>query len=219
MREGRVLVDGRAVTEPGAKADPELAAIMVDGQAISAPNSPVYYMFHKPAGFLTTLSDPYDRPTISPFLAKLPVRVYPVGRLDFDVSGLLILTNDGELCARLMHPSYEVPKVYHALVEGIPEEKDLEKLRSGNLIILDKPAAPAKARILNSGPDKGWLELTLTEGRHRQVKRMCAAIGHKVKKLKRVAYCGLKIPPALAQGEATKLTRNQIVALKSKVGL
>jgi pseudouridine synthase len=176
-------------------------------------------MFHKPAGFLTTFADPQGRPTVMRFFEGLPVRVYPVGRLDMDVSGLLILTNDGELTKRLMHPSFLVPKIYRALVDGVPDRGDLEIIRGGGLVIDGRPAAPAEARMIGEGPDKGWLELTLTEGRHRQVKRMCAAVGHRVVRLKRVAYAGLWLPKDLPPGEVARLGPREIGLLRAAVGL
>ncbi|MDR1395151.1 MAG: pseudouridine synthase, partial [Deltaproteobacteria bacterium] len=115
---GRVLVNGRPAVSPGERADPETDRITVDGRPLPRTEPAAYYMFHKPEGYLTALSDPFSRPAISRFLENLPVRVYPIGRLDRDVSGILILTNDGELARRLMHPSFEVPKLYRVLVEG-----------------------------------------------------------------------------------------------------
>jgi 23S rRNA pseudouridine2605 synthase len=219
MRQGRVLVDGVPALDVGRKIDPDKARVEVDGRTVAGIQDLRYFMFHKPAGFLTSFHDPQGRPTVRPFLEGLTVRVFPVGRLDMDVSGLLILTNDGELGKRLMHPSSLIPKVYRVLVQGVPDEGDLERMRRGRLIIDHRPAAPAKAQILASGPDRGWLELTLTEGRHRQVKRMCSAIGHKVVRLKRVAYCGIALPGDLPWGQIRQLTRAQVDRLRNAVGL
>jgi pseudouridine synthase len=206
IRAGRVAVDGRAADSLGLKADPQKAVVTVDGLPIKPLEDLRYYLFHKPAGFLTTMDDPQGRPTIRPFLANLPVRAFPVGRLDYDVSGVLVVTNDGELAARLMHPSYLIPKIYWAWVEGRPDRRALELLTSGRLVIGGKPAAPAQARLLDGRQDASRLELVLTEGRHRQVKRMCAGAGHPVVKLERVAYCGLRLPPQLPPGELVELT-------------
>ncbi|MDR2367564.1 MAG: rRNA pseudouridine synthase [Deltaproteobacteria bacterium] len=219
MREGRVAVDGVPAVKVCDKFDPEISTLTVDGKAVPGPQAPAHYMFHKPTGYLTTFDDPQGRPTVKPFLDRLPGRVYPVGRLDMDVSGLLILTNDGELAKRLMHPSYLIPKVYRAIVSGLPGRAELDTLRHGELIIDGRPAAAAKAKILRDGPDEGWLELILTEGRHRQVKRMCAAIGHPVKRLKRVAYCDLWLPGDLMAGDSRKLTPGEINHLRAQVGL
>jgi len=218
MAEGRVTVNGRTATEPGLKVDPARAVILVDGRPLGPPAKFVYYMFHKPSGCLTTLDDPRGRPTIRPFLSDLPARVFPVGRLDMDVEGLLILTNDGPLARRLMHPSSGVPKVYRVKVEGLPDEEDLARLRNGRLRLGDRPAAPAGAELLKTAREgtagaRAWLSLTLTEGRRRQVKRMCSAIGHPVLKLKRVSYAGLELG-ALRPAHTRPLTSAEVESLK-----
>ncbi|MDR3155151.1 MAG: rRNA pseudouridine synthase [Deltaproteobacteria bacterium] len=220
IAEGRVTINGLPVSALGAKAMPGVDEVAVDGEAIPSPEGLRYYMFHKPAGYLTALSDGrLGRPTIAPFLEGLPVRVYPVGRLDRDVSGFLALTNDGELARRLMHPSFLVPKIYRARVKGSPGPEALELLRSGRLMIDGRPCAPAKARLLKDGEDRGWVELTLTEGRHRQVKRMLSAAGHPVLTLKRRAYAGIPLDPALAPGAIRPLSDAEVQALKRKAGL
>jgi len=218
IAEGRVTVDGRVVDQAGLKVDPSKARIAVDGRVLPPPQRPRYYMFHKPAGYLTTLSDPKGRPTIKPYLETLPVRVFPVGRLDMDVEGLLILTNDGDLAKKLMHPSFQVPKVYRVKVSGRPDEADLEKLRSGSLMLGDRPAAPAGAELIKEAEDRAWLLLTLTEGRHHQVKRMCSAVGHPVLKLKRISYAGLELG-TLRREMIRPLTFSEIRALKEAVGV
>ena len=194
IAEGRVRVGGQVVAEPGRKVTPD-EVVTVDGRPLPPPQKLHYYMFHKPAGYLTTLSDPKDRPTIKVYLDALPVRVFPVGRLDMDVEGLLILTNDGVLAKRLMHPSSQVPKTYRVKVAGRPDEDALEALRSGTLFLGDRPAAPAEAELIKVAEDRAWIHLTLTEGRHHQVKRMCSAVGHPVLKLKRISYGGLELGP------------------------
>jgi pseudouridine synthase len=219
IKSGRVKVNGQIIKELGTRADPKTDVITVDNKEIKPVDFLTYFMFHKPVGYLTSMSDPKGRPTIKPFLEKLKPRVYPVGRLDMDVSGFLVLTNDGELARRLMHPSFMVPKIYRVLTQNRPGPEALSLLRSGQLIIGDKPTAPAKAEILTKGEDKGWLELTLTEGRHRQVKRMCSAVGHPVIKLKRVSYAGLWLDPNLPPGSIRKLTQKEINLLKKIVGL
>ena len=218
IEAGRVQVNGQTITQQGFQADPAVDEITVDGQKIGPAQAFHYYMFHKPEGYLTAMSDPRQRPTIKPFLEKLPVRVFPVGRLDMDVEGLLILTNDGELAKRLMHPKYEVPKLYRAKIAGLIDQKALRKLASGVLIIGDKKAAPAKAELIKKDETKSWIFLTLTEGRHNQVKRMCSAVGHPVLKLKRVAYASLKLDP-LPKEAIRPLTAVEISALKKLVGL
>lgn len=216
IAEGRVKVNGQVVDQPGLKVDPAKAAIVVDGRPLPPPQRPRYYMFHKPAGYLTTLSDPKGRPTIKPFLESLPARVFPVGRLDMDVEGLLILTNDGDLAKKLMHPSFQVPKVYRVKVAGRPDEADLEKLRSGRLMLGSRPAAPAGAELIKEAEDRAWLLLTLTEGRHHQVKRMCSAVGHPVLKLKRISYAGLELG-ALRREMIRPLSASEIHMLKEVV--
>lgn len=216
IAEGRVTVGGRVADQPGLKVDPSKAVIAVDGRPLPPPQRLQYYMFHKPAGCLTTLSDPRGRPTIRPFLEDLPTRVFPVGRLDMDVEGLLILTNDGELAKKLMHPSFQVPKVYRVKVAGRPDADDLEKLRSGRLMLGSRPAAPAGAELIKEAEDRAWLLLTLTEGRHHQVKRMCSAVGHPVLKLKRVSYAGLELG-RLPREMIRHLTAAEILALKKSV--
>lgn len=222
IAEGRVSVNGRQVDQNGLKVDPARDAICVDGRPLPKPQRLQYFMFNKPSGYLTTLSDPQGRPTIKAYLDNLPVRVFPVGRLDMDVEGLLILTNDGELAKRLMHPSSKVPKTYWVKVDGHPDSKDLEKLRSGKLMLGDRPAAPAGAELVKTAHDRagqprGWLLLTLTEGRHHQVKRMCSAIGHPVLKLKRVTYGGLELGN-LRREQIRALTAAEIRQLKNACG-
>ena len=215
IAEGRVSVNGRVVTEQGLKADPGRDKIQVDGRPLPPPQKLHYYMFNKPAGYLTTLSDPKGRPTIKIFLdSLLPVRVFPVGRLDMDVEGLLILTNDGPLAKRLMHPSSQIPKIYRVKVSGRPDEADLEKLRGGRLMLGERPAAPAGAELIKTASDRAWILLTLTEGRHHQVKRMCSAIGHPVLKLKRISYAGLELG-TLRRDMIRPLTLPEIKQLKS----
>jgi pseudouridine synthase len=216
---GRVRVNGQIVKTLGHKANLGTDRIDLDGRLVAAPEELAYYMFYKPAGFLTTMRDPQGRPTIKVFLDKLKTRVYPVGRLDYDVSGLLILTNHGELARRLAHPSFAVPKVYRALVRGAVTKTDLGLLASGRLIIGDKPAAKAQARIVDEKPDQGWLELILTEGRHRQVKRMLSAVGHPVQVLKRVALGQVWLDLRLSPGQTRPLKTKETLALKNLVGL
>lgn len=218
IAEGRVQINGRVVSGQGLKADPARDRITVDGRPLPTPQKLQYFMFHKPAGCLTTLSDPRGRPTIKPYLDRLPARVFPVGRLDMDVEGLLILTNDGALAKRLMHPSSQVPKIYRVKVAGRPDQAALEALRSGRLMLGDRPAAPAGAELIKAAADRAWIFLTLTEGRHHQVKRMCSAVGHPVLKLKRVSYAGL-ILGSLNREMIRPLTPAEVRRLKEAAGL
>ena len=218
IKAGRVSVNGQVVENLGAKADPVKDLIEVDGSPVGRSEEPAYYLFYKPAGYLTTMTDPQGRPTVARFLADLPVRAFPVGRLDWDAEGLLILTNDGELANHLMHPRYHVPKTYRVKVQGHPSPEALARLTGGELLIGDKPAAPAEVEVIKRGPDRTWLLLTISEGRHRQVKRMCSRIGHPVMKLKRVAYGPLSLG-RMSPGDFRPLTKTEIQALKKAAGL
>ncbi|HYY76727.1 MAG TPA: pseudouridine synthase [Gaiellaceae bacterium] len=205
IRAGRVRVNGDIAglaTYVG-----ERDRVEVDGSPV-APQPLAYVLLHKPAGVVTTARDPHGRPTVVG-LVKLDRRVVPVGRLDADTTGALLLTNDGALAHRLMHPRYGVEKAYQVEVDGEPSAEALQRLRTG-IELDDGPTAPAEARSL--GP--GRLELTLHEGRKHQVKRMCAAVGHPVTRLHRRAYAGLTLE-GLAPGEWRELTPAEIQALRS----
>jgi 23S rRNA pseudouridine2605 synthase len=189
---GKVRVNGQVVTELGTKADPAQDEIRVSGRLIAADQPRTYLLLHKPVGYVATTSDPEGRPTVLDLIHGVKERLYPVGRLDWDTSGLLLLTNDGELTHLLTHPSSEVPRTYEAKVEGIPNQVVLNNLARG--VLLDgRPTRPAKVRRLRSGPTWAWLQITLTEGRNRQVRRMCEAVGHPVLKLHRVALGPLQL--------------------------
>jgi pseudouridine synthase len=188
--EGRVSVNGSVVTELGIKVDPHRDAIKVDGKRVgSPPSGRTYLALHKPRGVVTTLSDPEGRPTVKDYLRGIKARVYPVGRLDYHSEGLLLLTDDGELARNLMHPSRGVEKTYLAKVKGQPEADVLARLSRG--IPLDgKRTGPAKVRVARRG-DNAWIEITIAEGRNRQVRRMFQAVGHPVQRLRRMAYGGV----------------------------
>jgi 23S rRNA pseudouridine2605 synthase len=213
--EGRVKVNRTVVAQLGRKADPEKDLIEVDGRKIKPSQTYYYYIFNKPAGYLVTMKDTLNRPTISKFLTHLKHRVFPVGRLDMDTEGLLLLTNDGELSARLMHPRYHVPKTYRVKVKGRPSEMALAKLAGGILVLGDTPVKPAVVEVIKQGEDRTWLSVTLTEGRHRQVKRMCSQVGHPVLKLKRTHFGPLKLG-RLPTGALRPLTAPEIKALKAE---
>ena len=189
---GRVTVDGEVVRDP-ARGVGEQDAVAVDGRPALLERRHVVYALNKPAGYVSTASDPQGRPTVVSLVPSRE-RLYPVGRLDADTTGLLLLTNDGELAHRLTHPSFEVPRVYRAQVRGAPiREPALRKLRQG-VELEDGRTAPARVRRL--APDR--LEIVLHEGRKRQVRRMCEAVGHRVVRLERVAFGPLRlgdIPP------------------------
>lgn len=201
ITHGRVEVNGHTVKELGAKADPASDTIKVDGRALRLPERFFYVMMHKPKGFVTTVTDPEGRPTVMKLLPKGAPRVFPVGRLDFHSEGLLLFTNDGDLAHKLTHASSKVPKTYLVKVSGQPPDEAIQKLRAGVWIggSLDGRArmrpvktAPAKVRLSRPG-ENPWFEVTLTEGRNRQLHRMFLAVGHRVEKIKRVGYGPLKL--------------------------
>jgi 23S rRNA pseudouridine2605 synthase len=204
---GRVTVDGEVVRDP-ARDVGEASAVQVDGRPASLERRHVVYAVNKPAGYVSTVSDPQGRPTVVSLVPSRE-RLYPVGRLDADTTGLILLTNDGELAHRLTHPSFEVPRVYRAQVARAPvREPALRALRSG-VQLDDGRTAPAKVRRL--APDR--LELTIHEGRKRQVRRMCEAVGHPVVRLARVAFGPLGLGD-LEMGAHRRLTRGEVERLR-----
>src|SRR5437763_2134078 len=188
MVEGRVTVNGAVVRELGTKADAARDDIRVDGRRIKLPERHRYLLLNKPRGYVTTRSDPERRPTVIDLLRGVHEYVYPVGRLDFDSEGLLILTNDGDLAARLTHPRHGVARVYEARVLGVPDPHDLDRLARG-IAIEGRRTQPAEIKILPHGREArdATLVVTIREGRNRQVRNMCEAIGHPVTELRRVA--------------------------------
>ncbi|GAC1348754.1 MAG: hypothetical protein NVSMB27_17810 [Ktedonobacteraceae bacterium] len=199
IASGRVQVNGVTVTAQGTRIDPVHDIVSVDGKSIVATSRHAYVLLHKPVGYVSTTSDPQGRPTVldllPPELRRL--RVYPVGRLDIDTSGLLLLSNDGEFALHLSHPRYSMEKHYHALVEGCPGEAALEALRKGITITEDDgrshTTSPAQVRLLRKEGANSWLALTIHEGRKRQIRRMMAVIGHRVFQLMRVGIGPLAI--------------------------
>jgi 23S rRNA pseudouridine2605 synthase len=189
--------------------------VEVDGRRVELERLS-HVLLHKPAGVVTTARDPQGRPTVVELVPSEP-RIVPVGRLDVDTTGALLLTNDGQLAHRLAHPRYEVPKVYVATVEGLPTAATVETLRSG-VELDDGRTAPAEARLLREGVESSLLELTLHEGRKHQVKRMCEAVGHPVRRLHRSRYAGLDVD-RLRRGESRPLTRAEVRRLRELVGL
>lgn len=221
MRAGRVKINGRTVTTPGVKIDPERDEVQVDGKPVYLKRllekRTVYLAFYKPAGVVTTLFDPQGRPKVTDFLRGVPERVFPVGRLDYDSEGLLLLTNDGELAHRLMHPRYKTPKTYAVWVAGKVGYEALGRLRKG-VVLDDGPTQPAVVRVVRRLRDQTLLEITITEGRNRQVKRMCDAVGHPVTKLKRTAI-GVLTLKGLKPGRLRELTDWEVEQLKRQIGL
>jgi len=212
IREGRVRVNGAVITELGHKVDPERDRIEVDGKRIPPPPPKVYYLLYKPYGVITSLNDPRGRPTVRDLLRRVKLRIFPVGRLDWDAEGLLLLTNDGELAARLLHPRYQVPRVYLVKVRGLLEKGEVERLREG-IPLEDGPSPSMKVTLVRRTKSNTWLQVTLHEGRNRIVKRTFAAIGHPVMKLRRVAFGPLRIG-GLRPGEYRALSPEEIKRLK-----
>ncbi len=184
---GRVKINGEIITIPGFKIDPASDRIEVDGRLIQPAEELVYILLHKPAGYVTTVSDPQGRRKVTDLLKSTEARVYPVGRLDYTTEGLLLLTNDGSLAFRLTHPRYGVQKIYQVWVKGRPNALALRRLQEG-VPLEDGMTAPARVSVKERRPEETLLEITIHEGRNRQVRRMCAKIGHPVRKLTRVAF-------------------------------
>jgi pseudouridine synthase len=224
IEEGRVSVNGRTVTELGTKADPQTDDIRVDERRIKGAQQHRYFLLNKPRGYVTTRSDPEHRPTVLDLLRGVREYVYPVGRLDFDSEGLLILTNDGELAATLTHPRHEVERVYEAQVLGVPDAHDLDRLRKG-IVIEGRRTSPAQVELLNErrptkpqaegkkGDETSVLRVTIHEGRTRQVRKMADAIGHPVRTLKRVRI-GPIADKKLKPGTYRELTSDEVQRLK-----
>jgi pseudouridine synthase len=224
IAEGRVMVNGATIREMGVKADPSADDIRVDGRRVKSAQRHRYILLYKPAGFVTTRSDPQRRPTVIDLLRGVRDYVYPVGRLDYDTEGLLLLTNDGDLAAMLTHPRHEVERTYEARVAGTPDEHAIDRLRKG--IPLDgRRTRPADVVVLSRGlarrsrdaAEASVLLITIREGRNRQVRRMLEAVGHPVKSLKRT-----KIGPlgdrSLKPGHWRELTDAEVRMLKNQPG-
>lgn len=210
--EGRVRVNGAVVTELGAKADPDRDHIKVDGKLINPKQPKTYLILNKPAGCVTTMFDPEGRPTVTELLKGVKARVYPVGRLDYDTEGLLLLTNDGDFAFRVTHPRHELPKTYHVKVKGVLDDRHIENLEKG-VFLQDGKTAPARVKKLRKEESNSWVEITIHEGRKRQVRRMIDHTGHSVIKLKRVRVGDLHIGD-LPLGAYRQLTSDEVKALQ-----
>lgn len=192
IAEGRVAVNGKVVQELGAKADPESDVITVDGEVVGPRQEKATIILHKPVEVVTTLSDPEGRETVAALLAEEPYRFVPVGRLDYHTEGLLLLTTDGELMNRLLHPRYHVPKVYAVKVRGRPSGGALDRLRQG-VKLEDGKTRPAIVDVLEEAPKHAWLRLVVSEGRNRLVRRMCDAISHPALRVVRTEFATIDL--------------------------
>lgn len=214
---GKVRVNGRVVTELGTRADPIRDKVTVDGRSVRSPGPAVYFLLNKPTGVMTTLSDPGGRTTVRDLMRGVRARVYPVGRLDYHSCGLLLLTNDGELALRLTHPRYGIRKTYRAKVKGDAGASALRRLREG-VRLPEGRTAPATVRVIESAERKSWLEITIAEGKKRQIRRMCEAVGLLVEKLERTRLGPLPLG-RLPRGRHRPLTATEVARLKRAVGL
>jgi pseudouridine synthase len=192
IQHGRVKIDGKVVISMGEKIIPGEQVIVCDGKTITPPKNFIYVLLNKPKGYVTTLSDPQGRPVVTSLVKDIPVRLFPVGRLDIDTEGALILTNDGSLAQKILHPSHETNKTYEALVQGHPGQAKLKQLEAG-ILLEDKMTAPAKIAVLKHLQRQTMVNVTIYEGRKRQVKKMFEFIGNPVINLKRLAYGKLQL--------------------------
>jgi 23S rRNA pseudouridine2605 synthase len=214
IESGHVTVNGKVIRELGSKADIDEDVIQVDGRTIRETQEKVYYVLYKPAGTVTTLSDPEGRPTITTYLQHVPERVYPVGRLDYDVEGALIVTNDGDLAFSMMHPRFGVRRTYLAKVHGVPTREQIERLRSG-VRLEDGRARALEAEIQSRTPRNTWVRVVVAEGRQHLVKRLMEAVGAPVQKLHRADYGGIGVA-GMRPGELRELTRAEVALLRAQ---
>jgi 23S rRNA pseudouridine2605 synthase len=217
--EGRVSINGVVVRQLGSQADPTKDSIKVDGKRVKLPGPPLYFALHKPSRVITTLNDPQKRPDLTQLIQKLGDRrrVFPVGRLDFNSTGLLLLTNDGELARRVAHPRFGVKKVYRVKLSACPTENEFAMLRKG-IRLEDGVTAPARARVVEKLKKNAWVEIEIHEGRKREIRRIFEALGYFVEKLVRVRIGPISLG-FLQPGELRPLLPAEINALKSAVGL
>ena len=209
---GKVEVNGKIVTELGTKIDTEKDVVYYNHKKVEKKQKLIYIMLHKPEGYVTTVKDQFQRPTVLDLLKTVKERVYPVGRLDYDTSGLLLLTNDGALTYRLTHPKHNIEKTYEAKLFGTPSEADILQFRKG-VLIDGKKTQPAKLEILEKGEKYCTVRIIIQEGRNRQVRKMCQAIKHPVAQLKRVGTVTLYLKN-LEKGKYRYLTEKEIQYLK-----
>jgi pseudouridine synthase len=213
---GHVQVDGVVVREPGTRIDPDQARVAVDGRPLPGLAARAYYALHKPTGVLTTLADPRGRPSVRDYLPTRGARVFPVGRLDGDTSGLLLVTSDGALAHRLMHPRYEIPKTYLLTLARAPSARELAQMGLGVEFAPGEVSRPAQVEVMSRGEERTVVSLTLCEGRNRQVRRMCEALGLDLLALARVRLGPIELGDQ-PEGTLRPLTREEVAALRRAV--
>ena len=214
LAAGRISVNGAVVTAPGTKADPRKDEIRVDGRLISLDTDKIYLALYKPSGYVTTLNDPQGRPIVTDLLAGVAERVYPVGRLDYDSEGLLILTNDGDFAQRVQHPRYGIPKTYRVKVEGVLTRAEFSALERG-VQLPDGRFTPVRIRFEKTNRASTWIELTISDGRNRVIRRAFDSVGHSVVRLVRTAVADLTLG-SLREGEWRMLEHREVERLLSR---
>jgi 23S rRNA pseudouridine2605 synthase len=216
ITSGRVSVNGEVVTELGVKADPQKDVIRVDGNTISLEKTLCYIALYKPAGYVTTMSDPQKRPTVVDLIKDVPERVYPVGRLDYESSGLLLLTNDGAFAQKIQHPRFEVPKTYRVKISGHLNQQELKQINKG-VSLPDGVFKPENAKIEKFNDKSTWLSLTLREGKNRIIRRGFEAAGLQVTRLVRESIGNITLA-GLKEGQWRSLTGREISQLLNNSG-
>ncbi len=214
--EGRIAVNGQVITELGTQVE-EGDQVSFDGALVKCEEKHVYYLLNKPVGYVTTVQDEKGRPTVMDIMGEVDARIFPVGRLDYNTSGLLLMTNDGELTYALTHPKHEVDKTYKVCVKGRISDKNVERLQIG-VMLEGKVTAPAKVQILSRTEESTEMTITIHEGRNRQVRKMCESIGHQVSKLTRIAIGEIQLEK-LPRGQYRPLTGAELAYLKKVGGL
>lgn len=212
IRQGRIAVNGRTVTDMGVSVG-ENDAVALDGKLITnkETNDKIYIILNKPVGYVSTTKDQFGRPAVTDLVKDIQSRLYPVGRLDYDTSGLILLTNDGEFTYMLTHPKHEINKVYEALVSGVPRKAEVERFEAG-LEIEDYVTSPARLDILAVNGENAVIRITIHEGKNRQIRKMCKAIGHKVLSLKRISIGPIALKD-LPEGKWRRLTPEEVKSL------
>ena len=213
IKKGVVRVNGRFVYDPATNVNPEIDEIYVSGRKIRIPDEKIYIMLNKPVGCVSTCHDDKGRRTVLDYVKGIDQRIYPIGRLDFTTEGLLLLTNDGELANKLMHPSHEVTKRYYVVVDSYVSQDEITQLERG-VVIEGGKTAPARIKVMNATPERTELTIIIHEGRNRQVRRMFETIGKNVVFLKRISVGDINLRP-LNKGKYRMLTNEEVAYLKS----